>query len=241
MFPSIKRCFYENPPWEGTEIPDHGEVWSIPWDSEITGNKLVMNVDGVRFPYHLKKELSLNDNTLHYRYTTSNKSSFPFSYIWAAHPLFNTVPGMILRVPEGMNRIVNSEPGNPLGGYGKELSFPVCSTSDGKKLDLSVVPEQTETSYQKYYFKDPVPEGWCEIFNPENNLIIRLSFPKEKVPYLGIWLNIMGWANQYNIAPEPTTAAMDRIDLSELWGTGSILEPFKEHHWYLDITVSGLQ
>ena len=31
MFPSIDKCFYEGYPWRGTPIPDHGEVWSIPW------------------------------------------------------------------------------------------------------------------------------------------------------------------------------------------------------------------
>jgi len=240
MFPSIKRCFCEDFPWEGTEIPDHGEVWSIPWNSEMNDNSLMMNVDGVRFPYKLRKEVSLNGGTIHYAYTVKNKSPHPFSCIWAAHPLFNTVPGMVFRVPEGMNRIVNAEPGEPLGRYGKELSFPVCAAAEGKKLDLSVVPEKTETGYQKYYFKEPVTEGWCEMINPENHLLTRLSFPKDKVPYLGMWLNVMGWADQYNIAPEPATAAMDRIDLSGLWGSGSILGPYEEHHWYFDITVSDL-
>jgi len=241
MFPSIKPGFSEDPPWNGTEIPDHGEVWSIPWNSGVNGDSLLMDVDGVRFPYHLRKEVSLNGGTIHYAYTATNKSAHPFPYIWAAHPLFNTVPGMVFRVPEGMNRIVNAEPGKPLGGYGKELSFPLCSTEDGSELDLSVVPDKSETGYQKYYFKKPVSEGWCEIFNPDNHLTVRLSFPKEKVPYLGMWLNIMGWAGQYNIAPEPATAAMDRIDLSGLWGCGSILEPYEEHHWFLDITVSDYQ
>src|SRR3990172_4906176 len=28
MFPTISRCFYESPPWSGSEVPDHGELWT---------------------------------------------------------------------------------------------------------------------------------------------------------------------------------------------------------------------
>ena len=38
MFPSISRCFYESAPWAGVEVPDHGEVWTIPWESVIEGS-----------------------------------------------------------------------------------------------------------------------------------------------------------------------------------------------------------
>ena len=32
MFPTIARCFYESAPWAGVEVPDHGEVWTLPWE-----------------------------------------------------------------------------------------------------------------------------------------------------------------------------------------------------------------
>ena len=35
-----------------------------------------------------------------------------------------------------------------------------------------------------------------------------------------MWLNEGGWDGQYNIAPEPATAAMDSITASKLWQTG---------------------
>jgi len=106
MFPSMKRCFHED----------------ILWDSEVNGKSLLMNVDGVRFPYNLRKEVSLNAGTIHFAYTATNKSSHSFPYIWAANPLFNAVPGMIFRVPDGMNRIVNAEPVHPWGDTGKSLT-----------------------------------------------------------------------------------------------------------------------
>lgn len=238
MFPTISRCYYEDSPWEGVEAPDHGEVWSIPWQYEISGESLDMSVDGVRFPYLLQKTIRLSGSSLRIDYTAKNKSSYPLSFIWAAHPLFNTCPGMELKVPQGMDTIVTSVSGDPLGDYGKTHPFPICTDVKGKKFDLSHVPGRSTRGYQKYYFQGKVPEGWCELCNPEEKLTVRLSYPREQVPYLGMWVNVLGWANQYNIAPEPATAAMDRIDFAGMWGTGSSLEPYDKRSWFLEISVS---
>ena len=61
MFPTISRCVYESFPWTGTEMPDHGEVWSIPWESEITKNSAHLRVYGIRFPYKLEKRVRLKN------------------------------------------------------------------------------------------------------------------------------------------------------------------------------------
>ena len=68
-------------------------------------------------------------------------------------------------------------------------------------------------------------------------LTIGMAWPKEKVPYLGMWLNEGGYAGQFNIAPEPATAAMDRIDFAKMWGMGSVLAPKSRHEWHLIITL----
>jgi len=238
MFPTISRCFYEDAPWEGIEAPDHGEVWSIPWLSVLQADSLKMSVHGVRFPYRIEKEVSLDGGSLKIKYHLENLSSAEFRYIWAAHPLFNTCPGMEIILPEGMDKIINAVPGSRLGGYGRELPFPIYINPAGESLDLSMVPDKNPTGYQKYYFAGKVPEGWCSLVNPENSLKITLQYPREEIPYLGVWLNEGGWADQYNIALEPASAAMDRIDFSQMWGMGCSIEPYATKSWYLSIEFS---
>jgi len=238
MFPAISRCFYEDPPWEGTEVPDHGEVWALPWTEKIEQDTLVMKVRGVRFPYCLKKRVFIEGSVFRIDYFLENYGPVEFHYIWAAHPLFNTCPGMEFIVPEGMNRIFNSVPGRRLGRYGREISFPMSTDYQGNSFDLSKVPEKNTFGYQKYFFTDKVPEGRCSLRNPENGLDITLSFPETQVPYLGMWLNEGGWEGQYNIAPEPATAAMDRIDFSRMWNMGSSIGPYEKKSWYFEIKCS---
>ncbi len=238
MFPTISRCYYETPPWDGFEMPDHGEVWSLPWDVLVEGNTLFLAVNGIRFPYRLEKRLSLEGAVLRIEYRASNRSKYAFDYIWAAHPLFNTVPGMEFIVPEGMDSIVNAVPGPRLGGYGKVHKFPTATLDDGTVFDLSRMPNKNSSGYQKYYFCKKMTEGWCMLFDPGKRLTVGMAFPEREVPYLGMWLNEGGWADQYNIAPEPCTAAMDRVDFSKMWGMSSSLAAGSEKTWFLNIALS---
>jgi hypothetical protein len=258
MFPTISRCFYERFPWAGTEVPDHGEVWSIPWDvggefggelgaekngagssagASVKVSSVHLSVRGIQFPYKLTKRVALEDRRLRIDYTASNLSGFELDYIWAAHPLFNTAEGMELIVPPGMGRVVNAVPGPRLGGYGRVHDFPVAWPEDGTELNLGEVPAKNDTGYQKYWFLGRATDGWCMLYDGAKSLTVGMSYPVEKVPYLGVWLNEGGWEGQYNIAPEPATGAMDRIDFSRMWGMNSVLKGRQTVSWHLCISV----
>jgi galactose mutarotase-like enzyme len=238
MFPTISRCFYEDAPWAGTELPDHGEVWSVPWEHEVRGEAVTLRVHGPRLPYRLEKTVSLSGRRLLSSYRAVNLSPFPMQFLWAAHPLFNTVEGMRFIVPSGMRRVINSVAGPTLPGYGQSYSFPVARRADGSEVRLDRVPARNPSGWQKYWFAGKVTEGWCALHDPLKKLSLGLEFPKETVPYLGMWLNDGGFGGQYNIAPEPATAAMDRTDLSRLWDMGSVLAPGTPYEWHLAITLA---
>lgn len=237
MFPTISRCFCEVAPWTGAELPDHGEVWSIPWRREIRGSTAEFSVEGVRFPYTLSKRVTLEGGALRAEYTLINRSDFSFPCIWAAHPLFTCEEGSEFIVPDTMDRIINSVAGATLGPYGAAYDFPRAAAPSGP-VDLAKVPRRNEKGYQKYYFADPVSEGWCLLYHPGDRLSVGMSYPPETVKYLGVWLNEGGFAGQYNIAPEPATAAMDRTDAAALWGMDSVLGPGETRTWYLNISVA---
>src|SRR5208337_270985 len=80
MFPTISRCFYEAEPWAGVEAPDHGEVWTVPWDAEVQGDSVTLSVFGSRFPYRLRKTVFLDGQKLVARYEAANLSRFPLDF-----------------------------------------------------------------------------------------------------------------------------------------------------------------
>ncbi len=237
MFPTISRCFYETEPWAGIQMPDHGEVWSVPWAYEIDGDTLLFRVRGVRFPFLLEKRVHLEQESIVLEYRAENKFSMDMDCIWAAHPLFNTVPGMELAVPEGMTKIVNTVQSRRIGPYGWMYDFPKAELLNGTIFDLSKVPKKNSSDYQKYWFVGRVPEGWCTLYNPEQELNIGLIWPEDTVPYLGMWVNEGGWEEQYNIAPEPATGAMDRVDSARMWGMNNVLPAGRTQEWWLLLTL----
>ena len=239
MFPTIDRCFYDLYPWRGTPIPDHGEVWSLPWEDSIVGETLHLAVNGVRFPYRLEKQISFSrSEILHIAYRLTNLSAFDFDFLWAAHPMFVLEEGARLVLPEGMRKaVVTFTLSGEMGRYGDEVDWPLAVLPDGRRRDLRQIRPKATRAADKFYFKEALPEGWCALTYPRSDLTLALSFPVEHVPYLGILPNEGGWHDLYNIFIEPATAPFDRPDLARMRGQGSSVGPYGSYEWHLNLAI----
>jgi len=243
MFPTIDQCFYEDFPWKGTVLPDHGEVWSLEWESSVIERGLMLAVSGVRLPYRLEKILSIdNQDTLKMEYRLFNSSPFPINFLWAAHVMINIMEGTRLILPPSSKSAmaVFSKSGR-IGRYGDTFSWPFPDISI-KEDRLDVSRSTSVEDMEKYYMKDPLDEGYCLLDYPDGKKL-RLGFSPDTVPYLGILMNENGWNNNgtweklYNIFLEPCTASMDRVDVAVLRGQCSVLPPNGEYKWELSISM----
>lgn len=240
MFPSIDRCFYERYPWRGTAIPDHGEVWSLPWDCQVEGQAVHFSTHGVRFPYRLERWVSFRDaGVLCIAYRLTNLSAFDFDFLWAAHPMFILEEGARLILPEGVDKaLIAFALTDSLGGYGDEFDWPVATLRDGGTRDLRLIQPKATRGFVKYYIKGRMPEGWCALTYPRSGLTLGLSFPVDKVPYLSVLPNEGGWQDLYNIFLEPATASFDRIDAARLRGEFATVAPRSTYEWHLNIALA---
>ncbi len=159
-FPAIAEGFYPEWPWKGTAIPDHGEVFTLPWDCRIREDKLVMTVYGVRFPYRLTKVLSLEQSTVKIFYELENLSSYDFKYIWSAHPLFTVTERTRIILPGNPRVRTDFSKHERFGKHLYETSWPQAQQADGKSVDLSVIRSANEDAATKV-FTTKLVEGWC--------------------------------------------------------------------------------
>jgi len=240
MFPSIDRCFYEGYPWRGTPIPDHGEVWSIPWACDEADGRLHFATYGVRFPYRLEKWVSFpEDGILRSDYRLTNLSSFDFDFMWAAHTMLNLEEDAELALPAGVRKIVTALSFNgSLGRYGDEFDWPVTVLPAGGARDLRRIRPKTARDAVKYFVKGEMPEGWCTLTYPRSGFELRLAWPVSQVPYFAVLPNEGGWQDLYNIFLEPATASFDRLDVARVRGECSTLKAGTVYEWYLEIQVS---
>lgn len=239
MFPSITECYYPNYPWKGIEVPDHGEVWSLPWDYKINNDVLELHVYGVRFPYKLVKQIYfLRDNCMSISYNAINLSDFDFEFIWAAHPLFNCNENMSILLPDSVSSVINViRKSDCMGEYGTIHSWPTTFTLQKERYEVNKIRSKKSKSFKKYYILDKMKEGWCALQDTKTKETIALSYPVDKVPYLGIWVNEGGFLNQYNVALEPCTGAFDRVDTAKQWNKVGLLKAKTEYKWFINITI----
>jgi hypothetical protein len=251
MFPSIDRCFYEGYPWRGTPIPDHGEVWSIPWTTTIEEHKPVagdtrayeslhFTVHGVRFPYQLEKWVAfVDDATLRTDYRLTNLSGFDLDFMWAAHMMLNLEDGATLTLPDGVDKIITALSfDGSLGHYGDEFAWPIATLPDGRRRDLRRMQPKMARDVAKYFVKGKMPEGWCKLTYPRSGCELRLSWPVEQVPYFALLPDEGGWQDLYSIFVEPATASFDRLDVARVRGELSTIKARSTVDWHLAIQLA---
>jgi hypothetical protein len=240
MFPTIDLCYYDRFPWQGTKMADHGEVWSLPWHHEVDGERLHFAVYGVRFPYKLEKWVSFRkDTVLRLEYRLTNLSPFDFDFVWAAHMMINLEEGAELVLPDGVKGILGTfSLDGGFGTYGDEYDWPVGTLPDGTRKDFRLLESRSTRVAYKYYVKGRLPEGWCGLKYHRSDFSLALSFPAERVPYLGVLPNEGGWRDYYNIFLEPCTASFDRPDAARYRGEGATVAGRATYEWHLDIALA---
>ena len=240
MFPTIDACHYERFPWNGIRLADHGEVWNLRCDTALTASGAGFMVHGIRLPYHFCKKVAFRDeHTLRLEYSVENPTPFDMDFIWAGHIMLRAEPGVRLQVPEGCAaaQAVFSNTGR-IGGYAHEFSYPIFTDARGISRDMSRMGE-VDGSCEKFYFKEKLIEGKCVVLYPDG-FLFEISFPTERVPYLGILQNLGGFMRIYNLFVEPCTAPFDRPDAARLMGKCSIVPAQSIYSWHLDLRV-GMQ
>ncbi len=248
MFPGINVCAYPDEPWRGSIVPDHGEVWSLPWRADLSEDgSLRCSVEGRRFPYTLDKTVSFAaDDTLRIDYAVTNLSDSPFSFLWAAHPLLKAEAGMKLRVPDQLKTIeMTYSAMERLGGFGARHGWPITEPNGriapeeehGARIDLSVIEPNEGRYAEKYYFADRLTDGWAELFDPATGEAVTFRFPADRVPYLAVWANYGGFGGHYHVAIEPATGTMDDLAYAMNERRVAVVAPGGQYRWHLEVSV----
>ena len=241
-FPAIAEGFYPEWPWKGTVVPDHGELFTLPWECKVEKDKLVMAVNGIRFPYRFVKVLSLEKNTVKIRYELENLSPYDFKYIWSAHPLFAVTEGTKILLPGNPRIRTDYSKYERFGKHLYETTWPQARQADGTKVDLSIIRSAKEDAATKI-FTTKLDEGFCGFEDPDTGDFLKMDFPVDKVPFVGIWINEGGFfegKGSFNAALEPCTGCPDKLETAIQRGEHALIKGGAKNFWSLDITVGRL-
>jgi len=164
--PTLGECAYPGPGRAaGRRLPDHGEVWALPWEDETAAadndtadgaGAVVTSVRGAALPYRLTRRARLEGDSLILDYLLVNEGDDPIVIQWAAHP--RLAPGDGLDVTGGLDSVtaVDAASGGwlrfewdpaVLPGLAVDpgcLPVPMPATASGPSLAQAAVPPTVE-------------------------------------------------------------------------------------------------
>jgi hypothetical protein len=241
-FPTIEACEYpsqlEN---TGIYFPDHGELWSIPWDYQLINNELLLICNGIKFPYHFAKRINISEREILIHYHLENFSDQDFYYLWSAHPLLKVEPGDRIFIRDSIDNVfLNWASDERIGNYGDNIPWPHIVV-DGTSVDFSVVRDRSHEKALKC-FTGPIRTGEAAIHYSSSEESLVYKFNPEENRFLGIWLCYGGWptdqeSKHLTIALEPSSGRPDSLKEAIKRMECSTVAPKSKKEWDLKIQI----
>ena len=88
MLPTIVGATYPEDDYRGTPLPDHGEVWTLPWETKSAGEVLLCSTAGRALPYRVSRSMRVKGARLELEYELSAAGPTP---LWLPTPSSGSV------------------------------------------------------------------------------------------------------------------------------------------------------
>jgi len=183
--PTIAPCVHK-----GRSLPDHGEVWNVPWaiDREaFNQGMLKTSVALAVSPFHFERRITLHGSEIQLGYQLENLSEGPEHFLWSMHPLVPVHAGDALELTAESRALLGNPPW--LGS-----------------LDFGI----TQPTYVKTY-AGPLREGRAAIKNLHSGDSMTFLWDTALNHTLGVWLTRGGWNGHHHQALEPSNGWPDAL------------------------------
>ncbi len=241
MFPTIVACSYPGAgDRHGTPLPDHGEVWSLPWSAAPTREgELALAVTGRALPYRLTRVARfIASDALQFRYTLQNLGDAPMPYLWAAHPQFVAGADCQILVPSQVTQVINSLPAS--WGWGPpetRFDWPEATAIDGRRVRIDQVGPASLHQARKFFAMPAARPSWVALHRHTAGHWLRMEWGPHQVPYLGLWVDEGAVNQEAVVAPEPSTGWYDDLALAFAKGQVTTVAAQETQNWTLTVRL----
>lgn len=241
MFPTILACEYPVPgDCYGTPLPDHGEVWALPWTLETTqAGVLSMSLQGKALPYRLTRRLSfLDPERLEMSYLLENLAQESLPYMWAAHPQFACGEQAEILLPPEVKQVCNTISAE--WGWGEpetRFDWPQAQSLSGQEVRIDRLGSSSLKQARKFFLLPEARVGWAGLLRKPSGDWLRLDWDSAEVPYLGIWIDEGAISHTTVAALEPMTGFYDSLEVAWEKQEISVLAPGETRTWSLVVSI----
>jgi galactose mutarotase-like enzyme len=225
MVPTIIGGLYPGGEYHGALLPDHGEVWTLPWETRRDGDALVCRTTGRVLPYKLSRTMRVGGSRLTLDYELAASGSAPLWLLWAAHPQFVVeARGTRVVLPPQVREVTDVTPGRT-----PEI-IPWPSPDAASVLGLA------KGIGRKLYLLPDAEVGTAALIDTDGAWL-RLTWDPTPVPYLGIWLDNVAYARHQVIALEPATGYYDDLTLAVSNQRVPQIHPGRSLRWSVEVRL----
>lgn len=193
---------------EGEAYPDHGELWTTPWDAEpfTDADKVGVRLRCITPISAIEVEkiigLRRDQGRIEFEHRFTNRGTAAFPFLWKLHPAMTVSRRHRIDFPP-MNIVF--EPGFPgtLTGVRGSGQWPFLRTDAG---DVDLRRVTSADTRQLYFFYGTEMKGnWCALTNSEIGLACALQFDPEVFRCCWLFATYGGWRSYRVAVLEPCT------------------------------------
>jgi len=209
--PTIAPC-----DWKGRKLPDHGEVWSMPWEIDLEAfdhGVMKTSVTLAISPFHFERTIELHVNEIRLDYRLENLSNEPEEFLWAMHPLLPVHDNIQLNLTQEVRNLLAEA--NWIDGLKFSSDKPACVKT----------------------YARPLREGRASVVNTAARDQLQFEWDTPRNNTLGLWLTCGGWNGYHHVALEPANGAADVLTDAVKAGQGGLLAPKEKQSWQVTLRV----
>jgi hypothetical protein len=230
-FPAVAAGPYPRHPYDGINVPDHGELWGLPTVAVPTKDGITTVWHGLRFGYRITRKLYLDGPSLVAEYTLVNLAPFEFRFVWAMHALMSMALPVEIDVGRGAPFRLSHD------AEGRETTEAFGWPEIGGD-DLSKPHALPPRRGWKVFSVNPI-ESPAVVRYPSRGREVSIAYdsPDAIGGYWGVWINTGGWGRHTHFAIEPTSGRYDQVDRASRDGSAGRLPPVGKVGWTVRWTV----
>ncbi|WP_171685618.1 hypothetical protein [Paenibacillus planticolens] len=224
-FPTINAC--KSGMDKYMNLPDHGELWALPWQYMIDENEVICWVRSLQLPCLFTRRISFpSADRVRLDYRASNESDQPVPFMWVPHPQFAVTEPTRILLPKSIKEMLCVYEGHTLK-TGKLYSWD----------DVSLLSPAVTGDARKFYYGGQVPVGWSGLFGEESGNFLIVSVPQNKVPYIGVWMDEGMFNDRVTCALEPSIGYYDSLEMAVGNGTAQMIPAKASFEWHLELSL----
>jgi hypothetical protein len=226
-------------PFEGRELPDHGEWWTRSWTVVESSNgavatlRLETTCTVVRASCVKVFRLASDSATLNVEYCIRSHEADAFHFLFKQHLPIQLTPECRLRLPAGHAEAVDPSFGTMAGAKPFDWPFAV---NDGTTTDMRLIPSPT-LRMREFLYVSNLTGSWCGVEDTGRQASLRLDFDGRQLPFVWLFLTYGGWRDAYTAVLEPCTNKPKALSEAVPLGQSAVLKPSEEFRTSVSVTL----